>query len=79
MTEEDSSYASITYLVTGLPKLEPVRQLVEYFGLKRNCGGAGEIADCEAISGNSILLTYEKTAGITRHNSACIITCCQLN
>ena len=72
MAEEDSSYASITYLVTGLPKLKPVKELVEYFGLKRNCGGAGEIADCEEISDNSILLTYENTAGIIGYNGVCM-------
>ena len=75
MAEEDSSYASITYLVTGLPKLKCVKELVEYFGLKRNCGGAGEIADCEAISDNSILLTYENTAGIIGYNSVCMKLC----
>ena len=64
MAEESSSYASITYLVTGLPKFKSVEEFQKYFGLKRNCGGAGEIADCKAISDNSLLLTYEKTAGI---------------
>ena len=63
MAEDSSSCASISYLVTNLPKLKSVSQFKEYFGLKRNCGGAGEIADCEAITDNSILLTYEKTAG----------------
>ena len=63
MAEESSSFASITYLVTGLPKVKSVSQFKDYFGLKRNCGGAGEIADCEALTDNSILLTYEKTAG----------------
>ena len=63
MAEDSSSCASITYLVTDLPKLKSVSEFKEYFGLKRNCGGAGEIADCEAITDNSIVLTYEKTAG----------------
>ena len=63
MAQNDSSYASITYLVTGLPRFKSVTKFQEYFGLKRNCGGAGEIADCEAVNDNSILLTYEKTAG----------------
>ena len=63
MAEDSSSCASVSYLVINLPKLKSVSQFKEYFGLKRNCGGAGEIADCEAITDNSILLTYEKTAG----------------
>ena len=71
MAEDSSSFASITYLVTDLPKIKSVSQFKEYFGLKRNCGGAGEIADCEAITDNSILLTYEKTAGYLRVIIAC--------
>ena len=63
MAEDSSSCASISYLVTNLPKLKSVSQFKEYFGLKRNCGGAGEIADCKAITDDSILLTYERTAG----------------
>lgn len=64
MAGENYSNASITYVVTDLPKFKSMSQFKEYFGLKRNCGGAGEIADCEAISDDSILLTYEKTAGM---------------
>ena len=60
MAEDNSS---VTYLVTGLPKIKSVSQFRQYFGLKRNCGGAGEIADCEPVTDNSIVLTYEKTAG----------------
>lgn len=63
MEKLSSSSASITYLVTDLPKFKTVSQFVEYFGCKRNCGGAGEVAHCEAISDTSILLTYENNAG----------------
>lgn len=62
--------SSITYLICELPNLtsESLPKLKEYFGCKRNCGGAGEIADCQAITNNSVLLTYEKSTGMQYMN-----------